>query len=79
MEVIDLCKAMLEPSRAEAGCISYHFYQEITDENAFFFYEEWKDQAAIDYHIATEHYREFQLKFRTLLQEDAVVRIHSVD
>ena len=79
MEVINLCREMLEPSRAEAGCISYRFYQELTDENSFFFYEEWSDQGAIDDHTATEHYLKFQMKFPTLLQQDAVVTIHSVD
>lgn len=79
IEVIELCKGMLEPSRAESGCVTYRFYQETADENAFFFYEEWKDQAAVEYHTSSDHYRVFQMKFPALLQKDAVVTIHSVD
>ena len=52
-------KDLIEKSRAEEGCISYSLYQDPNDRTKFLFFEEWKNQAAIDYHFATEHFRKF--------------------
>jgi quinol monooxygenase YgiN len=38
-------------SRAEPGCLRYNFYEDALEPNSFFFYEEWKDQAAVDLHF----------------------------
>ncbi|MDR2563431.1 MAG: antibiotic biosynthesis monooxygenase [Prevotellaceae bacterium] len=46
-------------SRAEEGCLSYSLYQSASEANCFFFFEEWKDQAAIDAHFATPHFQSF--------------------
>jgi quinol monooxygenase YgiN len=43
-------------SRAEAGCISYTLYQDPSDRTVFFFFEEWRDQAAVDAHFAAPHF-----------------------
>lgn len=76
--VIKLCRSMIAPSRAEAGCISYKFYQNVADENEFFFYEEWKDQNAIDAHNNSAHYRDFSPKFASLITGNAGVVVRSV-
>ncbi len=52
-------KTILAASRAEPGCISYTLYQNPHEKTAFFFFEEWKDQAAIDFHFATPHFKAF--------------------
>lgn len=56
-EFIEFTKPIIEKSRAEEGCISYTLYQDPSDNTKFIFYEEWKDQAAIDYHFSTEHFK----------------------
>ena len=76
-ELISLCKNMIAPSRAESGCIQYYFYQDVTDENKFFFYEEWKDQAAIDFHFSTKHYLDFSPKYDSLIEERAKLTIYN--
>ena len=53
---IAAAQALIDASRAEAGCISYTMYQNPTDRTSFFFFEEWKDQAAVDFHFATPHF-----------------------
>lgn len=35
-------KQLVEKTRAEKGCISYHLYNESSDTNSFVFVEEWK-------------------------------------
>jgi quinol monooxygenase YgiN len=53
-------KDLIEKSRAEEGCISYSLYQDPHDKTTFLFFEEWKNQAAIDFHFATEHFKMFK-------------------
>jgi quinol monooxygenase YgiN len=77
-ELIALCKEMIAPSRAESGCLYYSLFQDFAEENHFFFYEEWKDQSAIDFHMQTAHYKEFQKIFDSFLVRPAELKIHSV-
>ncbi|MFZ4621350.1 MAG: putative quinol monooxygenase [Bacteroidota bacterium] len=76
-DLIALGTSMVKPSRAEEGCIHYSFYHDLNEENRFFFYEEWKDQASIDLHNATKHFLEFQPKFKEMIVSDAVVTVHN--
>lgn len=77
-ELVNLCKGMIDPSRAEAGCIQYSFYQDMLDDHTFFFYEEWKDQESIDAHNGSKHFLEFQPVFKTLLQRDPEITIYQL-
>lgn len=77
-EVITLCKSMILPSREEPGCIYYSFYQDLHEDNRFFFYEEWEDQKSIDAHNSSKHFLEFQPKFRNLIIGDAEINVYSV-
>lgn len=49
-EFLETVSALVEPTRAEPGCISYEFYIDRSDENRVFFFEEWEDQAALEFH-----------------------------
>ena len=51
--------AIVEPSRAEAGCINYDIHQSIEDETVFFWHETWVNKAALDEHFATPIFQEF--------------------
>lgn len=46
---------MLGPTRLEAGCIRYRFYQDIEDPNAFSFVEEWESWDALNDHFRSDH------------------------
>jgi antibiotic biosynthesis monooxygenase family protein len=52
-------KELVKASRAEASNISYDLHQEIGNPNRFVFVENWKSQAAIDEHNASEHFQGF--------------------
>jgi len=56
---INATKDLIEKSRAEAGCISYSLFQDPQDKTKFLFFEEWKNQTAVDVHFATEHFIKF--------------------
>lgn len=47
--------AMMQATRAEAGCLTYEFCQGIGAPYRFRVYEEWADAAALDAHRATPH------------------------
>ena len=51
-----LARELVEKSRREAGCIHYQSLQGLTDRRIHIFVEEWKDQAAIEAHNASEHF-----------------------
>lgn len=56
---VEAVKPLIAASRAEPGCISYTLYQNPHERTFFFFFEEWKNQAAIDFHFATPHFKAF--------------------
>jgi len=57
-DIIGLAAAVAAPSRAEAGCITYNYYQQ-PGSNEFLFLEEWADQKALDEHFQTPHFLAF--------------------
>lgn len=67
---------LVAASRAEAGCISYTLYQEPADRTSFFFFEEWKDQAAVDFHFATPHFTGLDAWLPAMLAGAPTVIIH---
>jgi quinol monooxygenase YgiN len=48
-------RSLLEPTRAEAGCIIYELMQNTADPADFTFYEEWTDEASLNAHSASAH------------------------
>lgn len=52
--------ALIEPTRAEAGCIVYELMQNNAEPFDFTFVEEWTSDAALDAHLQSEHIRTLQ-------------------
>ncbi|QYO65389.1 putative quinol monooxygenase [Leptolyngbya sp. 7M] len=65
---------LLEPTRAEAGCIRYDLHHNTSDPTDFTFIEEWIDDAALDAHLASEHLLTAREKLADLLAEPADIR-----
>ena len=74
-EFLAATKELIELSRAEEGCISYTLYQDPHDSTKFFFFEEWKNQAAVDYHFSTEHFQNFGKILEECASGDPVITI----
>ena len=47
-ELIELLSSFVDRSRAEPGCIEYHFHVSDEDPNVFYFYENWTDARRLD-------------------------------
>jgi len=70
-----LTEDLIEKSRAEAGCISYSLYQDPHDRTKFLFFEEWKNQAAVDYHFSTEHFINFGKALEEMASAPPIITI----
>jgi quinol monooxygenase YgiN len=57
-EVKAIAIALLEPTRAESGCIYYDLLQGCEDPTDFTFVEEWKGIEALNAHLQSEHVRQ---------------------
>jgi len=47
-------------TRTEDGCHAYAFYEDVETPGRFRVYEEWRDEAALKAHLATDHIAEFR-------------------
>jgi quinol monooxygenase YgiN len=63
--------ALLEPTRAESGCVSYELHRDPENPGKFMFHECFSGQAALDAHLETPHFKQF-LAFRAASQPDPV-------
>jgi quinol monooxygenase YgiN len=51
--------SMVEPTRAEPGCLDYDLYQSLDDESVMFFYENWTDSESLARHMNTPNFYRF--------------------
>ena len=56
-EVLPLYEALVVATREEPGCIHYELCQDLKNLGHFLFIEEWRDEAALDAHIASDHFQ----------------------
>ncbi len=69
---------MLEPSRAEEGCLIYELLQGNDDPTDFTFVEEWTDDAALARHAAAPHIAGVQAELRGLVAVPTTVSKYSL-
>jgi quinol monooxygenase YgiN len=58
---------VIEPSRAEAGCLAIHVYESLHEPFLFAIHSEWQDEAAFDRHTQLPHTLKFVAAAETLL------------
>lgn len=59
-DTVEAMKAMVAASRAEDGCYTYTFAQDLSDPDTLIVYERWRDQDALAAHGKSAHMAEFQ-------------------
>lgn len=69
---------MFGPTRAEAGCLSYRFYQDIENPDAFSFVEEWQSWDALYDHFRSEHVGGLLEVLGDLVAEPPTARFHEI-
>lgn len=61
-------QTIVTASQEEEGCIAYNLCQDINDSTKFVMVEEWKSQAAIDFHNNTDHFKTFKAATADLIE-----------
>jgi autoinducer 2-degrading protein len=56
----------LGSERDEPGCLRFNVLQDATDENVYYFYEVYEDQAALEKHRTMPHYAVWRAAADTL-------------
>ncbi len=59
----ELLTAMVEPSKAEDGCIFYDIFQYENNRKKFMAVETWRDEKALDGHKASAHYKVYKSSY----------------
>lgn len=71
-DILPVFQTLVQGSQEEDGCIFYNLHQDINDSTKFIMLEEWKSQAAIDFHNNTEHYKAFQEAAKDMIVKSEV-------
>lgn len=69
-------RALVAPSRAEAGCLQYDLHQDRHDSHLFYMIEQWRDDAALERHQNTEHFLRFSRGNEALLQNVKIDQLY---
>lgn len=72
-----LVRGLLEPTRAEAGCVMYRLWRQRENPAAFTLVEEWASDAALDRHLAMPHLERAKAALPALLAEPLQVIRHA--
>ncbi|MGC5772740.1 putative quinol monooxygenase [Paenibacillus pabuli] len=70
---------LIEPSRAEKGCIQYKLHQSLEEKGTFVFYESWADENAITEHVNTEHYQTYRKNIETIIDTTEVYYLENIE
>ena len=68
----------LGSERDEPGCLRFNVLQDTSDENTYYFYEVYRDEAALEAHRAAPHYAVWRAAADTLDGPAQATRCESV-
>ncbi|HTD20775.1 MAG TPA: putative quinol monooxygenase [Ktedonobacteraceae bacterium] len=57
--ILRVIEKMTPLSRKEPGCLFYQAQRSLDDPNVFFLYEQYKDAAGYEAHMATPHFEQY--------------------
>lgn len=61
---------VVDPSRAEAGCVALHVFESLKEPPRFAIHSEWVDEPAFEYHAQLPHTLRFLRAAEELLTQD---------
>jgi quinol monooxygenase YgiN len=74
-EVEKILRGMVGPTRKEPGCLRYELYSAAGTERQFVLIEAYADQAGLEAHRATEHYKNYRSRIADGLKEPIKVTV----
>ncbi len=76
-EVMQTLLSMIEPTHQEKGCLSYHVFQNIENENSVSIIGEWETREDLDRHMRSDKFG-ILLGTKNLLKEKQGILIHTI-
>ncbi|MBT2760305.1 putative quinol monooxygenase [Paenibacillus sp. ISL-20] len=70
---------LIEPSRAEKGCMEYKLHQSLEEKGTFVFYESWVDENSIILHVNTEHFLTYRKNIETIIDTEVVYHLQNME
>ena len=71
--------AVVAASRAEPGCVSYAFAQDLLDPNVVHIVERWESREALTAHAASAHFQAWRAQGAELGISDRDLRLYEAD
>src|SRR5258706_10874880 len=66
-EFLDLAREEVEASHSNPGCVKYACLEDVREQNAFTFYEEWESQQAFDAYVNSEKFQKMSAAYKALM------------
>lgn len=76
VELEQLLKTLFNHVKQENGVVEYVLHRGQKDPGKFFFYEKYKDQQAVDFHMSTAYLKETFEKYEELLSKPSEVEFY---
>ncbi|NEO31743.1 MAG: antibiotic biosynthesis monooxygenase [Symploca sp. SIO3C6] len=76
---LELAQFAVEPTRKEAGNISYNLYEEAGVPNSFIYFEEWQSRVALAKHLRQPYIIPLFKEFPELIDGEADVRVYDIN
>jgi len=67
--VEEALREVMEPTREEAGCLSFHLFRSVRDPRLFYIHSRWVDEATFQKHASLPHTERFLKKVDVLLDQ----------
>ncbi|MBV4460476.1 MULTISPECIES: putative quinol monooxygenase [Pseudomonas] len=71
-------RALIAPTRAEAGCSQYDLHQDLANPLAFYMIERWASDEALQAHDASAHIQHFRAQAGEFLEHFELKRLRAI-
>ncbi len=72
-------KPLMAATRKEDGCFSYTLFDDPTDPSRCMFFEEWRDKAALQQHMKTDHIALWRQQSKDLLAAPTAIKLYEAE
>ena len=77
-DIIKMSLDLIPQSLEEAGCLSYRFFEDVSEPNRFLFFERWNSRQDIEAHFGKPYFLSFAERFPSMIKGEAVIEIHEI-
>ncbi len=88
-EIVQTFRSLVGPTEVKGGCLGCRFYQDVADENALTYVEDWQTQEDLQPHLRSEQYRKLlalidlstappELRFHTISETSGIEYLAAV-